>query len=463
MASWDYILSHYTFDSKLYTESSDPRDLRNSFVDTIPEYPFPAFRPNQIRFLFESYDNILAPIIPSSETLLDFPFSVDVTYFNSESSGRQCIYFTKYQAFLNLYNHSDFVKMHIHNAWHFEKSDLTISLSTDFFTEPKFVYIFCGTMKLSDIYEDSDVNNFNFHTSLFASTYLMIDDAFIFKILQTSGDVNFRSNDTILPSLYALLNLNLDLSCTQSWFESHFPHYNTSFISGIRALPFHAFRRRFLNFKRHNERYQEHFYNNFLGRAHCLSTCDICTEHDRLSFSCIDQELSRFKNDYLGDTDSKFKPFAHDFEPSDQIFQTFSFPVKFHQCSSSCHIGSNIKQNFYSFTYKSMLIYAFYQNLTKSNKAMFSKCHEIHNILYQDAYQKLSLKLGPIYGTYHLKTVILPKLSVRELKMVIDNILPVGRDLDIDFQSYHGLIDQKLFFPVISPRNQLKYSNSFLT
>ncbi len=110
-----------------------------------------------------------------------------------------------------------------------------------------------------------------------------------------------------------------------------------------------------------------------------------------------------------------------------------------------------------------MLIYAFYQNLTKSHKVLFTKCHEIHNTLYQDTYEKLSLKLGPIYGIYHLKTVTLPKLSVRELEMVIDNILLVGLDLDIDFQSYPCLIDHKLFFPAISPRNQLKYSNSFLT
>ncbi len=67
-------------------------------------------------------------------------------------------------------------------------------------------------MQLSDICEDSNANNFDFHTFVFASTYLMIDDAFIFKILQTSGDISFRSNDTILPSLYALLNLNLGSS-----------------------------------------------------------------------------------------------------------------------------------------------------------------------------------------------------------------------------------------------------------
>ncbi len=110
-----------------------------------------------------------------------------------------------------------------------------------------------------------------------------------------------------------------------------------------------------------------------------------------------------------------------------------------------------------------MLIYAFYQSLTKSDKTLFSKCHTIHNTLYQDAYKQLSLKLGLIYRTHHLKSVTLPKLSVHELRMVIDNILLVGLELNIYFKSYTGLIDHKLFFPVISPRIQLKYSNTFLT
>ncbi len=127
--------------------------------------------------------------------------------------GRQCIYFTKYHSFLNLYTHSDFLKMLMHNAWLLGKTDLTISLPNEFFTEPKYVYIFCGTMKLSAICENSDAKNFDFHTLLFASTYLMVDDAFILKLLKTSGDVSFHSN-TILPSLYA-----------------------TNFVSSIRDLP----------------------------------------------------------------------------------------------------------------------------------------------------------------------------------------------------------------------------------
>ncbi len=51
MATWDAILSYYSFDSKNYSESSDPADLSKAFVDVVPEYPIPAFRPNSNRFL----------------------------------------------------------------------------------------------------------------------------------------------------------------------------------------------------------------------------------------------------------------------------------------------------------------------------------------------------------------------------------------------------------------------------
>ncbi len=47
--------------------------------------------------------------------------------------------------------------------------------------------------------------------------------------------------------------------------------------------------------------------------------------------------------------------------------------------------------------------------------------------------------------------------------MVRDNLLPVELDLDLDFKSYPGPIDLALFFPPVSFRNKIKYTNSFLT
>ncbi len=322
--------------------------------------------------------------------------------------------FHKIPFILNLYNHSDFVKMHMHNAWLLEKDDLTISLPVGFFTEPKYVYIFCGNIKLTEICDNSDTNNFDFHTFLFACPYLMIDDAFILKLLKTSGEVSFHCNNTLLPSLYAMLNLNFNLLWTQSWFKSRFPFYNSDFVSKIRDLTYQDFRRWWLNFEHHNVRYQEHFYNDFLGRAHCDTTCDICAEHDDICFSNIRKELSCFRLDYLSRNRSVFRPFACDFKPSDQIFQTYGYPVTFHICSSSCHTFLKCKPNFYSFTYRSILIFAYYTNLTKADQILFRKCHTIRNNIYKTVIEQLSTTLEPIYGKYHLDSVTIPKLSVCE-------------------------------------------------
>ncbi len=74
-----------------------------------------------------------------------------------------------------------------------------------------------------------------------------------------------------------------------------FKFYNHDFVCSIKHLPYQTFRRHFLNFECHNERYQEHFFNNFHGRAHCTTSCDICIEHDSNHFSRINLQLSCFK------------------------------------------------------------------------------------------------------------------------------------------------------------------------
>ncbi len=110
-----------------------------------------------------------------------------------------------------------------------------------------------------------------------------------------------------------------------------------------------------------------------------------------------------------------------------------------------------------------MLIYAYYNNLTPSNKALFVKCHRYHNNLFNEVLNILKDKLEHIYGYPYLRTIMIFNLSIPELKMVKANLLPVGLDHNIDFKSYPGLIDHKLFFPLdISFTNKSRFSNSFL-
>ncbi len=79
MASWNDILSHYSFVSKTYSEQSDLADLHKPLLDFVPNYPIPAFRPNSNHFIHDEYQYKLSPILPSTETLYNFPVSVEDT------------------------------------------------------------------------------------------------------------------------------------------------------------------------------------------------------------------------------------------------------------------------------------------------------------------------------------------------------------------------------------------------
>ncbi len=151
------------------------------------------------------------------------------------------------------------------------------------------------------------------------------------------GTVPFHLNDTILPTLYALLNLEFDLPLTLSWFESHFKFVNHDFVCAIKHLPYQSFRCRFLYFEYHNEHYQEHFFNDFLGRGHCTKTCEICIEHDSAHFSHVNYELSRFGTSYLDEKSdyTKFRLFTRAYEPDNQLFQCYTPPVPYHKCTQS--------------------------------------------------------------------------------------------------------------------------------
>ncbi len=80
-----------------------------------------------------------------------------------------------------------------------------------------------------------------------------------------------------------------------------------------------------------------------------------------------------------------------------------------------------------------------------------------------DVLKILKDKLEHIYGYPYLRMITIFSLSIRELKMVKADLLPVGHDLDINFKLCPGLIGQKLFFPCdISFTNKSRFSNSFL-
>ncbi len=266
--------------------------------------------------------------------------------------------------------------MHMHNAWLLGKSDLTIELPSDYFTMPKYLFVFWGTLTLNQICDNRDANTFDIHSFLLAASFLMIQDSFMLQMLRGSGSVSFCLNSTIWHALYRLLNLEF-FPHSQTWFESSFKFYNHDYVCSIKNLPYHTFRRRFLNFEHHNERYQEHFFNDFLGRTHCTSFCDISIEHDSIHYSQINLELSCFKASSFDKADncSKFHPFTRTYEQDNQLFPNFTPAVLYHKYTTSCMLPIIKKLHFYTFSYQSMLIYAYYNNLTPTDKVLIVKWH----------------------------------------------------------------------------------------
>ncbi len=57
-----------------------------------------------------------------------------------------------------------------------------------------------------------------------------------------------------------------------------------------------------------------HFYNTFIGRAHCMSQCDICSSHDNIHESKIKPALENVRSSYSSSVNFKFQPFVRDFE-----------------------------------------------------------------------------------------------------------------------------------------------------
>ncbi len=161
--TWEDILSNYHFDTNLYSENSNPTDLSNPLVSISPSNPIPAYQPNRNRFLDHDYSKVLSVILHSPVRMFNFPVCVIITYYDVMMSRRQCIYFNYIHSFLSLYNHSNFIKMRMHNAWIFGISELTIDLPSGYFVKPKFLFVFCGTLKLKDICPGLSVNNFDFY------------------------------------------------------------------------------------------------------------------------------------------------------------------------------------------------------------------------------------------------------------------------------------------------------------
>ena len=117
--------SHNDVTAKYY-EHLDPSDLADHFeVPVKPINPFHSHIPLADHFAYVNYDHSLHLISHLDNVLADFQFELTLCY---GLYGRQCVYFYGNDSLLALYDQSDFLKMHFHNAWLLGKSEVTVIL-----------------------------------------------------------------------------------------------------------------------------------------------------------------------------------------------------------------------------------------------------------------------------------------------------------------------------------------------
>jgi hypothetical protein len=440
-----------------YNENFDPSDLTLAFYSpAIPIDQYVHRLPIENRMKLVDYDHCLKPIVNliASDTVFhDFPFSV--TFYIGEL-GRQRIILNDVHTLIALYNHSDFLKMHFHNAWLLGKTELTIVLPEELFPNSNHLFTFCGSYSIISFCPDRDVSCFNFETFLFAAAYLMIHDDFLLSILHTLKLQTFDQNSSILLAYYMLNTMELNFPLTSCWFLCKFPYVNVNFFNSTFEHPYQKFRKMMLNFQRHNRRYHHHFYQRWLGHGHCLHYCKICEDMDSETRSTVSRDIQHIKMSFHQDIF---------YVPSDVDIPT-ECP---HLCSLTCVTSKSIRsktENIFSVKNKSAQIWHYYHNLSNYSKSLFKLCHIFHNDLNRNCLKILLKELQPVYSEFSIKGCVMSCLSTTQKKMVVDGQLPVSVESYVSggyIISGMGLPKIDYFFPEPAPYEYAKYPNFFLS
>ncbi len=141
------------------------------------------------------------------------------------------------------------------------------------------------------------------------------------------------------------------------------------------------------------------FITAFLVELIVCNSVIFYSDQDHIDNSRITTALHNFRSSYSSSDSNRFRPFANDLVIDNYLARTMlPTGIQLHECSFTCTLPVVLRPCFYCFTYKSMLRYAYYENLTCTNKPLFQQCHTQHNELYHDVFQILKIKFVNIYS-----------------------------------------------------------------
>ncbi len=100
-----------------YDEGADPFNMHQLKCAVVPGYSFLCHIPIEERSLKHSYDLIELAISGGRGSYADFSMEINIFFYFDHDKERQHLKSFDAHTFLALYNHSFFVRMHVHNAW----------------------------------------------------------------------------------------------------------------------------------------------------------------------------------------------------------------------------------------------------------------------------------------------------------------------------------------------------------
>jgi hypothetical protein len=429
---------------------------------TYPIIPSPPFK-NRIspteRNTLTCYENCLMPILEDDLFSFDFPLTFNIRI--SQNGRQHIINFNDPHKFIDLYNHSEFIRIHLHNMWLLDHDNFNIDLPEDIFPTPDHVYIFCGSAHLYAISTTKDVTSINLMTLLDAAFFLQLKDYQILDLLSKFPLKRYTENKSFCRAFYILLNNKKTYPNTLLWFIEKLPSYNEAyFLEKAHKLEYAKFAKCVYNYYRSIDRYQKSykFYNTLVGRSYCKKACKLCNYHYWAT-----AHSQRFLPHPAKTANPKLLP------PTPFSVETIYFR---HKCSITCvntdalgRLNQRHNTSIYKISHLHCISFIEYHCLDRLGKIQSQNANQRRNLLLILAYKHLLKRFRGIFTAEYIIEHVIPYLNYSNIRMVACQILPVN----IPVRPRYPLDSQRnlllTFFPPESDEDkqeliELKYPNN---
>ncbi len=409
-----------------YEEIRDPSDFRLFWLPEVPKNTFLCDMSLSDKH-YHYNDMTLVNVPLARNQMYKILFPVNVCFQLVAENGTKSAIFIDLNPldFYIIYNHSEMIRMKIHNTFLCNFACAEIDLPSDIFYDEEFVYVFIHP-PYAEHYEMTDID---YVKMLECAVYLMVTEDLLCEILSCiKENTKWKTNTSILAACYYSDKLFGFPKVSKYLYERFCSDIECNFYSEILTDTFSNFKKRMKKYYRNSTRFHDSikFYHWRFQANVCNGTCSKC-EHDK---SKIGVECNEPKHEpmptYFGKGFSRGVGARRNLTRGQNTMKT-PVPSLVHRCSSGCYAKSDENvQHPYHVNEIDERTFLFYENLNKNGKKEFSRVRRIHNNVTAKAYQILCQKLQFHYTPDYILHKIMPCLCLCSKMEVIGNSAPIN-------------------------------------